>query len=152
MANYKSARGNYKNTFTFTIKQAADLIVNNSTTLVDSDLVTPALKAGKSYKIWHYLVIFSQTNADANIAWDGDVTAGFRSLSQSKMSDTQTTSALTTLLAFVTSAADQLYMSYTSIINVTSNTNPITLQFAQATAQASSTALRAGSYIVVQQF
>ncbi len=149
--NYKTTSGNYRGAAKFSIKQKADLIVNNSTTLVDSDLRTPPLLAGKSYKIWIYLVIFSQTNADANIAWNGDVTAGFRTLSQSKMSDTQTTSALTTLLAFVTSAADQLYMSYTSIINVTSNTSSITLQFAQATAQASSTALRAGSYIEIQE-
>ncbi len=152
MGNYRTGTSNYRGGVkTFFSKQASDLIVNNSETYVNTDLVTPTLTIGKSYVIRAWCIVNSGTTPDfkfKNVVTDLVATSSLWTTSVIAFS--YPTIALATEVVSTADGADQLLLITTSIINVTT-AGSVRLQFTQNTATASATTFRKGSYWTVKE-
>ncbi len=70
MGNYKRGPGNYKTDYFYRAIQLEDITINNSTTLVETDLKTPSLKVGSNYVIWFTLGFVTSVIADIKFHYD----------------------------------------------------------------------------------
>ncbi len=150
MGNYKTGGGNYRSSVRYTVRQKADLDVPNSTTLVNTDLVTQTLKVGKSYRITLILLHNSSAVANYKIAWSADVSATLRHHSLFAYTATDQTTSITTAITGTGAGAKRMIVYHTFLIDVTVATT-ITMKFAQNTQEASATLFMKGSSIIVEE-
>ncbi len=151
MANYKTGQGNYRSSFIHTVRQEGDLTVNNSTTLVDTDLITQTLKVGRSYEIQVWFAIASGTTPDSKLqptlttlvatrtGWNVSVPAGHIYTATVGTSNS-------------VDGAGSTVLGYLSVIILDVTTaGTVKIQFAQQTAEASATSFKKGSCMLVTE-
>jgi len=149
MSNYKLGSGNYKSRYVNVKRQLADKIVNNSSTFVDSDLISPSLKVGKSYIIDFYVYTICASNADVKFLLTVDGLVASDS-GWSLDLNTLFNIAITSQIEIVSTGIDQISLLRCVVYNVTTS-GLITLQFAQNTPQVSDCKLRIGSFMKVTE-
>ncbi len=157
MTNYKTEMGNYKpeagSSTQTTLIQALDLSITDSTTFVNTDLVSPTLKVGKSYHIVGYFNINAHATPDAKLihnftslvadltGWNVDDDALEFPFLQTMPTQAATIGGL---------GADEISKYVAVIINVTT-AGTFALQFAQANSNANPSKFRKGSYMIIQE-
>ncbi len=153
MVTYRHGKGNYKSGFLSTVRQAGDLTVNNSTTLVDTDLITPTLKFQKSYHIKIYATQNSATTPDTNFGLT--ITSLVSTYSRWKGIATGVSWVvpdipLATDIELPGTGADKLNVFEIIVLNVTTK-GTLQLQFAQKNAEVSNTKFKKGSVMIVTE-
>jgi len=143
MANYKYYRQGFRK------RQVTTLVVNNSATLVDTEMVTPVLKVGHSYKIYVYGCFNGGSTPDVDVKWDlGTMVAAFSFYANESFASTV---ALTTEILLPQAGANVSDVLVAHIYDVTT-AGSIKLQFAQNVANVSDTKFLKGSFMEVIQF
>lgn len=135
-------------------RKTIDQIVNNSTTLVNDADLAWAVAASKVYELRVELIYNSGITPDIKWAWT--FPTGLTMTWQHRGTDSggavQFRGGYTqaTVLATGGTAAEE-YLTLTGIVTVGVNAGTLQLQWAQNTANASNTIVRAGSYGVLTQ-
>ena len=135
--------------------QESDQIVNNSTTFVSSTFLTLSVEANSSYKYKAFLIY--DTNSTADFKHNVLLPAG-AAVRHGTWTPTATVSATNTTIAVdaldATTFASggvalgtMMTLRPSGLIAIVGTAGSVTIQFAQATANASNTTLKTGSWI-----
>ncbi len=156
MANYKDGVGNYKTSSggsaTTIKKQIDDLTVNNSTTLVSTDLVTPTLAVGKSYEIICWISSISGTTPDEKFKWLNDTLVSDVSVWEITFNAyAYPNNAITVTKNVNGTGSLNLRQCILILINVTT-AGTLTMQYAQQVANASNSVIHKGSTMRVTEY
>ncbi len=151
MVTYKHGKGNYKSGYLSTVMQALDLTVNNSTTFVNTDLITPILKFKHSYNIKIYATQNSSTVADNNFhIVVTDLVATHLKWEQTIGAMSLPSNQITTNLEVAGSGADGAILFEFIVLNVTTK-GTLQLQYAQKNAEVSNSKFKKGSVMLITE-
>ncbi len=149
MVTYKRGAGNYKSGYDSVIRQKADLTVNNSTTLVNTDLLTQKLKFQHSYRIMIHATQNSSTVADNNFKFlVTDLVATHLKWEVTISALTTPSNNITNAIETAGSGGDGLVYIECIVINVTTG-GTLQLQYAQKNAEVSNSKFKKGSVMVI---
>ncbi len=148
--SYKSGSGNYKSHNVYHVRQKVTLTVNNSTTFVNSELVTPTMKVGKSYYLHGVLGLNSGSTPTCKIF--PNATSLVATISKYNINSLILTTAISsgTVIATAT-GVDETDEFHVVVLDVTT-AGTITIKFAQQVADVSDTKLYKGSFMMVEEF
>lgn len=127
------------------VVKSADEIVSNSTTLQNDDHLTLALEANKTYYFYTQWILTSSTVAD--FKWRFIVPSGatmdWTTVSGADVADATLGSSAST------TGNRQAFIAVTGRIMVAGTAGNVTLQWAQNTAEVSSTTMHKGSFLMI---
>lgn len=143
MGNYKSRHKGTQH-----IIQTTDLTVNNSETLVDTELEI-SLRANKQYYGMLQMFVLSTAVADHKIQFVLPSGAtGLKSIGTLSATTPSTTNAIATVLGLSGNAVNEVY-TFTFTLLTSSTVGTIKIQYAQNTAEVSNSKVLKGSYLQI---
>ncbi len=148
--SYKRGSGNYKTDNVYRVRTLATLTRNNTTTFVDSELVTKTLKVGKSYYIHGVVGVNSGITPTCHMY--AKVTDLVATITKWAINDLILVNAFSTGLEIPTgTGVDETDTFHLVVLDVTT-AGIINMNFAQKVQDASDTKLYKGSFMMVEEF